>query len=313
MLKENFKILVTAVGTATSIGIIKRIRKERPQWVVIGTDINKYGYTAGSLLVDKYYSVPYATEKNHLSEIKRIIEDNNVDYLWPINDSEIRIISRKGKNLCDHIMANPEVITLVFDKYVTARKMRDIGVMIPRSIEPSDGFVGKCIIRKKEGVGSTGIRIVDRWGNETVDKDEFVQEFVDGTEYTVDVLCDRQGIPMYVIPRKRLEVKAGVSTKAEIIEDKEIISTVERILNELVLPGFSNIQFIRSCDGKLFFIEINPRIGGFSSASLLAAPEMFPTFVRLIENNDSQCRELNKGVAWGMIVTRYYEEIVYKV
>lgn len=67
------------------------------------------------------------------------------------------------------------------------------------------------------GVGSKGIRIVEPEDKLIVGDEQFAQEFITGDEYTVDVLCDREGNPSYIIPRRRVEVKSGVATKVFII------------------------------------------------------------------------------------------------
>ena len=52
--------------------------------------------------------------------------------------------------------------------------------------------------------------------------DYIFQEYLPGQEYTIDVLCDIESNPLIVIPRKRLQTKAGISSKGEIIKDNFI-------------------------------------------------------------------------------------------
>ena len=42
------------------------------------------------------------------------------------------------------------------------------------------------------------------------------------TEYTIDVLCGLYGEVLSVIPRERLQIKAGISSKGRIIKDSKI-------------------------------------------------------------------------------------------
>ena len=46
------RILITSVGTATAVNLIKYFHKLGDY--IVGTDINAYGYTAGSMLVDEF-------------------------------------------------------------------------------------------------------------------------------------------------------------------------------------------------------------------------------------------------------------------
>ena len=47
-------------------------------------------------------------------------------------------------------------------------------------------------------------------------------EFLSGNEYTIDVLCDLKGEILSIVPRKRLQIKAGISSKGKIIIQKLI-------------------------------------------------------------------------------------------
>ena len=72
------------------------------------------------------------------------------------------------------------------------------------------------------------------------------------------------------------------------------------------------MQFIRSDEGTYFFVEINPRIGGYSSATFLAAPEMFSYFLEMIEGKEEKRESsFNRNIQWDSVVTRYYEEVIY--
>lgn len=303
-------ILLTSVGTATSIGVIKNIRKYRANWNIVGVDINDYGYTAGSLLADKFYRVSLASDKKYQDEIIRIINKESIDYFWPINDVEIRKTREWNELSCDCIIPSEEILSLVGDKLQCTRKLMQLEIDCPEIVDMT--YKGKCIIRDRIGVGSKGIKITENIGKEDISQDVFVQKYITGTEYTVDILCDRLGKPLYIIPRARLEVKSGVATKARIENLPVLIDTVKQILKEVCLPGFSNMQFIRSSDGTYFFIEINPRIGGYSSASLLAAPEMFAAFLEMLDGEEkNNIRSFNQNIHWNTVVTRYYEEALY--
>ena len=107
-----------------------------------------------------------------------------------------------------------------------------------------------------------------------------------------------------------MEIKAGIATKTRIENNGVLIDAVKSIVKELKLPGFSNTQFIVDQNGAAYFIETNPRIGGFTSASLLAAEKMFPAYLKLLKG-ETVSQELNEDVRWDLIVTRYYEEVCY--
>ncbi len=325
MSKDQRVVCITSVGTATSVGLILNFRKYDKEMTIIGTDINEPGYTAGSLLVDRFYQVPMATEDSYYSAITEILVNEDVDYLIPVNDTEIRAITCCAPDIYRYVnVIIPDIgtIDLVQDKLRASESVSQIGINVPPRIDCDTQK--KCIIRDIHGVGSKGIQICDSIQFDEIDKDrQFVQEFIEGDEYTVDVLSDLSGNPLYIIPRLRMEVKSGVCTKAFISEDEGLINDTAAILSKIRIPGFSNVQFIKDKTGRNWFIEINPRFGGFSNASMLAAPDMFLTFLNLLEHNDrlDKCdtdytkrfwNKQDEHISWGAVVTRFYTDMIYE-
>lgn len=302
--------LITSVGTATSVGIIKNIRKYAPDAHIIGVDINPYGYTAGSQLTDAFYRVPLGTAPEYEAEVRALITGEDIDVLWPVNDVEIRRVADWDlEESCRCIIASPELIDLVQDKKLATERVAALGLAVPEEVYT--GYDGPVIIRDRNGVGSKGIRFLSDLHDEKIPADAFAQRRISGTEYTVDTLCDPEGQPLYIIPRSRLEVKAGIATKTRIEKKETLIDAVREILKVWKLPGFSNTQFIEDENGVFRFIETNPRIGGFSSASLLAAEGMFPAYLKFLRG-EKVSAAFNEGVRWDLLVTRYYEEVCYE-
>ena len=90
-----------------------------------------------------------------------------------------------------------------------------------------------------------------------------VQEFVEGTEYTVDVMVDFKGNIKTIVPRMRIETRAGEVSKGVTVKDDLIINAVEGVVNLLPQPvGCLTLQCFKKNNGEITFIEINPRFGG---------------------------------------------------
>lgn len=307
-------VCVSSVGTATAVGVINNFRKYDSSIYIVGLDINDYGYTAGSQLVDKYYQVPYANDDTYIEVVRDILIDENVDLFIPINDVEIEAVANNRSIFddgCQMLIPLEQTMSLVQHKYKMNKKASELGLSVPK-MDEFDVNV-KCIVRDFKGVGSKGIHFYDSISEAKVDSTkQFAQECVMGEEYTVDVLSTREGCPIFIIPRKRLEVKSGVATKVEILNDQKMIKDVKTLIEYLKIPGFANVQFIKDAAGNNWFIEVNSRIGGCSNSSLMAAPDMFKCFVDIANRNEKHI-DLNQSVIkWDSIVTRYYEDILYE-
>lgn len=305
-------VAITSIGTATAIGIIKCLRKINEKISILGLDINDYGYTAGSILCDKYYKSLSYNNGNYIDDLVSILGNEKIDILIPIHDFEIKKVALNIERFKEVqvVLPNIDNVDLFSDKYLSCKALNSIGIDTPQIV--SDDYKSKKIARKKISVGSKGIRILQNNEKFSLDDDEFLQEYIDGEEYTVDILSDLSGKPIIIIPRKRLEVKAGVATKIEIVYDEKLINICKRILKNFLIPGLCNIQFIKK-DDIYYFIELNPRFGGASVTSILASYNYIEDFINLknITSSEELLNENLKKVKWGSIVTRYYQEVLY--
>lgn len=98
-----------------------------------------------------------------------------------------------------------------------------------------------------------------------------VQEYIEGTEYTVDVMLDFKGNIKTIVPRMRIETRAGEVSKGVTKKDAVIINAVEEVVNKLPQPvGCLTLQCFKKINGDITFIEINPRYGGGIPLSIQA-------------------------------------------
>jgi len=132
-----------------------------------------------------------------------------------------------------------------------------------------------------------------------------IQEYLPGDEYTVDVLSDLSGVPLLAVPRARLETKDGISSKGRVFRDAEMERLCLDIARHLGLKGPTCVQLKRAADGRLKFLEINPRIGGGSMFTTLAGVNMPMLLVMMATGTRVALPGPNE-----IVVVRYYEEVV---
>ena len=125
--------------------------------------------------------------------------------------------------------------------------------------------------------------------------------FVDGVEYTVDVLCDSNSNLLSAIPRKRINVVGGMVHHAQIEKEDKLISLCRKLSKSVGLVGMSCIQCIT--DGENYnFIEINPRPGSGIDLSIHSGVNMPLLWIK--ETLGEEC--LIKAPKWGMQMKRYF-------
>ena len=99
--------------------------------------------------------------------------------------------------------------------------------------------------------------------------DLLIQEFIPGQEYTLDVLADLEGRVLSVVPRERLEVRAGEVSKSRTVYRKDLIEQGKYIVEKLGAIGPVTVQCIDNGQ-QVYWIEVNPRFGGGVSLAIQA-------------------------------------------
>lgn len=171
------------------------------------------------------------------------------------------------------LVSSPATVMVAFDKAATAAFFSRAGIPSPRLLDlPSavagaNGLAFPVVLKPRFGSGSNGVHVIEdldalRFYARRV-SDPVLQEYVPGVEFTLDVLVSPEGRPVCVVPRRRLETRAGEISKGYTLRDRELEEWGRRVAERL--PGAFGpltLQCFRRPDGTLAFIEVNPRFGG---------------------------------------------------
>ena len=138
-----------------------------------------------------------------------------------------------------------------------------------------------------------------------VSKEYIYQEYLPGTEYTIDVFCDLESNPLSILPRERLQTKAGISTKGKIVRNKQIESACTTLCSKFKLKGPVCLQMKEDVNGIPKFIEANPRLGGGTYFTTLAGVNFMKIMLDIVNGKDVEVKEPKE-----ITVLRYYNEVV---
>lgn len=134
------------------------------------------------------------------------------------------------------------------------------------------------------------------------------QYLVTGQEYTIDCLFDAQGQPLYIIPRKRIDVREGKSTKGEVCDVKSLESYIRQMATKTHFVGAINVQAFITAQNEPIFIEVNPRLGGGSALSFAASENWVEAMIEMFIYK----RPLTpKPVHYGLKMARSYIETYF--
>ncbi|HPT67977.1 MAG TPA: ATP-grasp domain-containing protein [Bacillota bacterium] len=273
-------------------------------WNLIGIDIDQQ--SAGWYKVDKAYIVPRYADSNCFNVIEEIIRKEQINLVFPtVNEGLLQWSKRRDqfKALFNTfvILSNEKVVKTCVDKWETYRFFIENGIPTPKTALGPD----YDLLKPRTGRGSQGIYLKDELKTGIRLEDYISQELVSGEEYTVDILCDFNSRPVYIIPRKRVGVESGVSVKGQTVYDPIIIDFCKKIVERLKPVGIINIQCFKEGD-KIYFIEINPRLAGGASLSFAASDNWFRAIECFLLNKKYEPKEIK----FNRSMFRYYEELI---
>ena len=79
--------------------------------------------------------------------------------------------------------------------------------------------------------------------------DPVIQEYLDGTEFTIDVLCDFTGRPISIVPRERVVIRAGVIDRGRTVADPDLmaLALASRAPSASTAPSTSSVDGCTGC------------------------------------------------------------------
>lgn len=168
-------ILVTGIGGLTPRSITTVIRKNHPDYRIIGCDIDKkaMGFFMKGL-VDQYYVCPRCTSPEYFPWIENLVNKEKIDYAFVQPESEIvewgEYFEKHGKYPCPVFMGSKLLSESLRDKSIMADILKGTD-FIPKTIKvtqenPCFDEVEKvigfpCWIRATEGTGGLGSLRID--------------------------------------------------------------------------------------------------------------------------------------------------------
>ncbi len=267
----------------TSIGRRVELVKHFCRWAeeqgnskIVSVDISSLA--PASYFTHKHYSVPRFNDSQYIPALLEICEKENIRGLIPLLEPEFPVLSENRQRFeaigTTLVLSSAKVLETCRDKYLTYRFFRSAGIATPKTYLPEELTDNEMLsdnlfplfIKPRSGMGSANTFKV--YGKRELDffldyiPNPVVQEYIEGIEYTMDVLNDFTGTTIAVVPRERIEVRSGEVSKSRTVKDPELISLTIKVAEKLGGIGPLTIQAFKKTDGEIVFTEINPRFGG---------------------------------------------------
>jgi len=285
-------ILITSAGKRVTL--VKQFQKELkelfPTAKVYTTEMNP-SLSPAAVISDGCFQVRSVVSEGYIHELLQICIDNLVKIIIPTIDTELELLSQNKKIFCDSgieiIVSDLSFIKMCRDKRNTGQFLMQNNIRVPKSIDkynptfplfakPYDGSLSKDLFFINSPLELTE-NILDHPKlifMEYIDKNEY-------KEFTVDMYYGRDNHVKGIVPRERLEIRAGEINKGLTRKNYLVKFIKERLEYIPGVIGCICIQlFYKEKDNDVVGIEINPRFGGGYPLSY-AAKANFPANIIL--------------------------------
>ena len=309
-------ILFTGVGRR-----IELMQAFRDAALVLSKNLKIYGAdiagTAPALAYcDATRKVVPMRDPAYIQNLLEICVNDKIDFLIPTIDTDLLVLAENKNRFQDVgtevMVSSPDMIKICRDKNLTSKFFVDCGLSAPMPVNNWEEYCGgyPAFIKPKDGSSSINAFKVESKEELAVYaehvEDYIVQPFIEGTEYTIDIFCDWDGKPISIVPRERIQVRAGEVLKTRIAMDDTMLKEASALCEVFKPCGPMTVQLIRDVDNKDWFIEINPRFGGGAPLSMKAGARSAENILKML---DDEAIEYAQNIADGAVYSRFDQSV----
>jgi carbamoyl-phosphate synthase large subunit len=317
-MKKN--ILITSAGKRVSL--VNLFKEELtgifPEAKVYTTDMNPELAPAG-YVSDDCFQVPRVTDPRYLELLIQLCTEHQIGLIIPTIDTELLLLAENKEKLQQNgitaIVPSLDFVMACRDKRNSNALFQKLNIRIPEPrdknspiypmfAKPYDGSLSKdlFVIRNDQELTPEIMNHPKLIFMEYIDKNQY-------KEYTVDLYFGQDNHLKCIVPRERIEIRAGEINKGRTRKNYLVQYLKERMEYIPGVVGCICIQlFYREEDQDVVAIEINPRFGGGYPMSYHAGAN-YPKYIvqEYLQNQNIEYFEDWKD---NTLLLRYDTEIV---
>lgn len=287
-----------------------------------GTDISPWSPALQQC--DGAFLVEPTTHPRYVDQLLSIVRRRDVSLVVPTVDLDLAVLARHQEQFqrlgCRVLVSDPDVIDTCQDKRRTFGFLRKNGFDTPltRSVrtalaaERRGELTWPCFLKRWDGSAGRDNALVHNTGEMRFFArripNALCQEFLEGTEYTCDAYVDFEKKVRCIVPRRRIEVRSGEVSKAQVVKHPQIMAQARRLVELLGAgPGVITLQLFVTKEGRIRFTEVNPRFGGGAPLSIRAGAD-FPKWILQELTGGRPCIGFDDFTD-GLVMLRYDAEV----
>jgi len=261
---------------------------------------------------DEFVEIPEIMDTAYVERLFANVSAHQINLIIGWNDSEIRKLQDLRSSLPNScLLAAPDVgcVNVMYDKKRFKDWCSEEKLPIAAAVEIDTAKNAlPLVVKPRYGQGGVDVFVCRGMASlhaaiEAQTGEFLVEKFIEGIEYTVDVIAVN-GLLIAAVPRRRLKVRGGEVMIAQVEMSSEILILAQNLTAKMNISGIYNFQVIKSNEG-LSVIEMNPRFGGGSDLTIAAGVDLAGAHLDIYVLGKSPVAPIN--IKNGLIMTRRFE------
>ncbi|MBI3939309.1 MAG: ATP-grasp domain-containing protein [Acidobacteria bacterium] len=307
-------VLVMSAGSVPGFAVLQALRADG-RLTLLAADMNPR--SVGFRLAHENFVVPRADAPEFVPRVLEICRSRGAGYVFPIIDEELPVFAEQAAFFKSHgvtVIGNTaETVRITKDKYAFFKRCQELGLLTPRTYLPGAPELEEAsfplLIKPSRGRGSANVYRIENKKElaffSSYVPDAIIQDFVEGAEYTIDVLTDLKGELICALPKVRIEVKAGMQVKGRTVGDPLLVEYARKVSRLFDLTPRVNIQCIRRGE-EIFLIEINPKFPASLPLTVKAGLNLPLLLLQLYQGQPIP--DPSRGLVFDLLMLRTWQE-----
>ncbi len=259
-------VLIGEISSYKAIVICRFLKSYYDDVLILTYDTKKFTKKIVSRYSDKHFLV---STENFEGDLKGLIEDNNVDYFFPVINDSLYKLWKKKIDYADALsyLGDIESYEILNDKIKLHKLAKQLGLSVPVRYESIQSAKIPYVVKPTNLSSAEGVVYVQSESEipkETQYDNLIIQQYVQGIGIGYSFYC-KDGEILNAYGHKRLAeypVSGGSSTYREGYNNNEMHEIASKIVGHLKYTGFAMFEYKLTAKNEIYLIEVNPRIWG---------------------------------------------------
>jgi carbamoyl-phosphate synthase large subunit len=287
---------------------------------------------------------PLIYDNAYIDSIINFCKENDITAVISVFDIDLLVLAKAKSKFENNgirlLLSDASVVELCNDKWRTFELAKELNIDTPKTFKTLDAALEALqsgqvqfplIIKPRWGMASMGIYKVENAeelmffyrksikdiqnsylkyeSSFTPDEAVLIQEFLVGQEYGLDVMNDIEGQFICVLPKSKIQMRAGETDLGQTITPTKFEAFARKISARLKHEVILSVDCFER-EGKLYLIEMNCRISGHYPLSHLAGTNLPLQILEWMEGKPTDMK--NYQFREGLLITKDLLPVILK-